>query len=342
MKYINYGEQNIRLKNFRYVYLFSINKSNIRISILSLEISLAVILVGTFALYSQIIEISFASQSDTAYPIPTSLDTNGLAQILNNSLARGNFNLTGNNLVKGQNIALQGIISSGQDPFPGHEGHHVAMILPVAGDNLVYSGIITFTATEPVQLQVNHIYETDNATRISEQFGQILNSTSNDRIQVISLITPHYGPAPLYSASVPFTGNEVALHTLTGKPFIAPYTVHVKINKALSLNNLGNNGTSKLATIPTQDQILEPQQAPTSYVTVPNLLVEALTILSPDVIAELPLDRLPQNDLLKLFNSPPEKVTKILNKLPPDRRAEILDKLPPDRRAEILDKISPT
>jgi hypothetical protein len=328
--------------NYRNAYLFLITKGSIRNTIFRLDIALAVTLLGSLALCSQIVEISFASQSLAAYPVLRSLDTNRPAQTLKNSLGIGNFNLTQNisKFIEGQNIVLQGIISSTDDPLPGHETHQVATILPVANDSLVYSGLITFTATQPVEVQIYHMYEMGNATRISEQFG--LNSISNDRMQVISMITPDYVPTPLYSTSVLFTGNGVALHTLSGKPFIAAYTVDVKINKVLTLNDTEDIEKTPLATMPIQDQILEPQQAPSSYITVPNLLVEALTTLGPDVIGELPLDRLAQDDLLKIFNSPPDKITKILDKLPPDKITKILDKLPPDKRAEILDKLPPT
>ena len=251
-------------KNYRNAYLILITKGNIRNTIFRLDIALAVTLLGSLALCSQIVEISFASQSLTAYPV-LSLDTNRPAQTLKNSLGIGNFNLTQNISkfnVEGQNIVLQGIISSTHDPLPGHETHQVARILPVANDSLFYSGLITFTATQPVEVQIYHMYDMSNATRISEQFGQIVNSISNDGIQVISVITPDYVPTPLYSTSVLFTGNGVALHTLSGKPFIAAYTMDVKINKVLTLNDTEDIETTPLATMPIQDQILEPQQAP--------------------------------------------------------------------------------
>ena len=40
----------------------------------------------------------------------------------------------------------------------------------------------------------------------------------------ISLLTPQYN-SPINSASLPFAGNALALHTLNGDPFAATYTV---------------------------------------------------------------------------------------------------------------------
>jgi hypothetical protein len=64
----------------------------------------------------------------------------------------------------------------------------------------------------------------------------------------ISLITPDYGSTPAPSYSIPFTSNAFALHTLSGDPFAASYTVSYQVDKPTIVNNIesseNNSNTS--------------------------------------------------------------------------------------------------
>jgi hypothetical protein len=55
-----------------------------------------------------------------------------------------------------QNFVRQATVASGQDPLPGHESHELAFVLPPRSDGGVYSGVLTYTASKPVEVVVLH------------------------------------------------------------------------------------------------------------------------------------------------------------------------------------------
>ena len=137
-------------------------------------------------------------------------------------------------------IALRGIVSS--DAYTNltsepTENPHGAVILSNNDDGTIYTGILTFTATEPVEIGISHRLHIDNST-FSEinkaTFGELFAGfhTGNaeqgtpGEVSVPSVIVPNYGTSPPYfSASIPFVGDSVWLRTPHGEPFIAVYEV---------------------------------------------------------------------------------------------------------------------
>src|SRR5918994_1934299 len=126
-----------------------------------------------------------------------------------------------------QNFVRQGTVASGQDPLPGHESHELAFVLPPRSDGGVYSGVLTYTASKPVEVVVLHNYDPQNSTAIPEEYGTELTSPlpGGGGNIAITLFQPPYD-AGINAASVPFTGNGLALHTLEDDPFTATYTVN--------------------------------------------------------------------------------------------------------------------
>ena len=126
-----------------------------------------------------------------------------------------------------QNFVRQGTVASGQDPLPGHESHELAFVLPPRNDGGVYSGVLTYTASKPVEVVVLHNYDPQNSTAVPEAYGTELTSPLPDGTGdiAITLFQPPY-EAGVNSASVPFTGNALALHMLEDDPFTATYTVN--------------------------------------------------------------------------------------------------------------------
>ena len=126
-----------------------------------------------------------------------------------------------------QNFVRQGTVASGQDPLPGHESHEIAFILPPRNDGGVYSGVLTYTASKPVEVVVLHKYDPQNSTDVPEAYGTELTSPlpGDGGDVAITLFRPSY-EAGINSASVPFTGNALALHMLEDDPFTATYTVN--------------------------------------------------------------------------------------------------------------------
>lgn len=136
----------------------------------------------------------------------------------------------------GQQIIQQGIATSSPDPLPGHEAHQSITILRLRDDNGVYSGRITFTTTQPVEVQILHRDMTNavagqgSATpNIPEGFGRlaILDLPGGNGLVTITNVVPKFtegAAGSTFAASVPFSGNAVALHNLEGQPFAASYT----------------------------------------------------------------------------------------------------------------------
>jgi hypothetical protein len=130
----------------------------------------------------------------------------------------------------GQRIVKQGIATSSPDPLPGHQAHQSITILRLTGDNAVYSGRVTFTTTQPVEVQILHRSMANTTYNIPENFGKltILQLPDNNGQVIITNVVPKFtegATGTTFAASVPFSGNAVALHNLEGKPFAASYTV---------------------------------------------------------------------------------------------------------------------
>jgi hypothetical protein len=145
-----------------------------------------------------------------------------------------------------ERIVRQGTITSEQDPLPGHEEHQRATILPLREDGSVYSGVLTYTASAPVEvviLDVQTLNETERSIlNVTEDgFGTLITSPLDNQTSLaINIITPPYGDTPIPSASIPFVGNALWLHTLDGTPFVASYAVTAQVLPAESQNTISN------------------------------------------------------------------------------------------------------
>jgi hypothetical protein len=148
-----------------------------------------------------------------------------------------------NTTVPGDTIVHRGIISSEEPAHlvlrPGEDNHGVE-ILPHRPDGATYSGVLTFTATKPVEVGFGHRLHVDNSTLSqfeTETLGSLYKRHHVDSkehitpgiISVPSRIIPDYGTSPPYfSASIPFVGSSVFL-TTTGEPFVAVYEVVAQV-----------------------------------------------------------------------------------------------------------------
>jgi len=148
-----------------------------------------------------------------------------------------------NTTVPGDTIVHRGIISSEEPSHlvlrPGEDNQGVE-ILPHRPDGATYSGVLTFTATKPVEVGFGHRLHVDNSTLSqfeTETLGSLYKRHHVDSkehitpgiISVPSRIIPDYGTSPPYfSASIPFVGSSVFL-TTTGEPFVAVYEVVAQV-----------------------------------------------------------------------------------------------------------------
>jgi hypothetical protein len=134
-----------------------------------------------------------------------------------------------------QNFVRQATVASAQDPL--REGEQLAFILPPRSDGAVYSGVLTYTASKPVDVVVLHNYDPQNTTSVPEEYGTELTSPLPGGGGNIALtqFQPPYTEG-FNSASVPFTGNGLALHTTEEGPFTATYTVNAFATQPESAN----------------------------------------------------------------------------------------------------------
>ena len=147
-----------------------------------------------------------------------------------------------------ERIVNQGTVTSQPEPTPGHEGHEFATILPLTQEGSIYSGVLTYTASAPVEvvvLNVQTLNETErsmlNVTDDEEGFGTLLTAPLDNETSIaITVITPPYGDTPVPSASIPFAGNALWLHTLDGTPFVANYAVSAQVLPSETQNVISN------------------------------------------------------------------------------------------------------
>jgi hypothetical protein len=167
------------------------------------------------------------------------------AQSMNGTIPTFSSNRNLDNMTfLGQTIMHRGIVSS-EEPIhvtlPEGEEPHGVSILPHREDGASYSGVLTFTATEPVEIGFSHRLHVDNSTLSqldAETLDDLLLGQQTNRtekglpgiIAVPSVIIPDYGTKPPYfSASLPFAASSVWLRTPHGEPFIAVYEVAADI-----------------------------------------------------------------------------------------------------------------
>jgi hypothetical protein len=137
-------------------------------------------------------------------------------------------------------VVHQGIIASSPNPQikpEPNEGRQSAVILPYRSDGTIYKGVLTYTATKPVEVTLSHRIPIDNTTlsqldlqKHGKLFVRHLTAFPGN-ISAPSRIIPDYrggSTSPYFSASIPFVASSVVLRT-NGEPFIAAYEVSADI-----------------------------------------------------------------------------------------------------------------
>jgi len=148
-------------------------------------------------------------------------------------------------------VVHQGIIASGPNPQikpEPNEGRQSAVILPYRSDGSIYRGVLSYTATKPVEVTLSHRIPIDNTTlsqlnvqKHGKLFVRHLTALPGN-ISAISRITPDYRAevaSPYFSASIPFVASSVILRT-NGEPFIVAYEVYADIAQPKIIEHLEN------------------------------------------------------------------------------------------------------
>jgi hypothetical protein len=119
-------------------------------------------------------------------------------------------------------VTIQKTGVSSTDPLPGHSAHQLVMALPPRSDGKVWVGTVTWTASKPVEVVVLQGY--NSSVTADTAHGQPLTAPFGNGAVAISLVKTNSG-TPIASGSLPFAGNALAFHTLSGAKFIVTYTV---------------------------------------------------------------------------------------------------------------------
>lgn len=124
-----------------------------------------------------------------------------------------------------KHVAKQVTVVSVEDPIPGHRQHQLGMLLPPQ-EGVIYSGMLTYTASKPVEVVVFHAY--DSTVKPDGDHGDVLTGIINGKPYAISVMQFSNDVKATNSATVSFAGSGVALHTLNGDKFTATTTLDVK------------------------------------------------------------------------------------------------------------------
>ena len=128
-------------------------------------------------------------------------------------------------------VTIQKTGVSSPDPLPGHSAHQLVMALPPRSDGKVWVGTVTWTASKPVEVVVLHGY--NSSVTADAAHGQPLTAPFGNGAVAISLIKTPSG-TPVASGAMPFAGNAIAFHTLSGDKFTVTYTVDATAKQASS------------------------------------------------------------------------------------------------------------
>jgi hypothetical protein len=148
-------------------------------------------------------------------------------------------------------VVHQGIIASSPSPqvkpMPNEHLQSV-VILPFRSDGSIYKGVLTYTATKPVEVTLEHRIPIDNTTlsqlnvqKHGKLFVRHLTAFPGN-ISAPSRIIPDYrggSTSPYFAASIPFVASSVVLRT-NGEPFIAAYEVSADIVQPKIIRHLEN------------------------------------------------------------------------------------------------------
>jgi hypothetical protein len=132
----------------------------------------------------------------------------------------------------GQSFVYQGTASSQVSPLAGHAKEYVAAVLKPRDDGAVYSGVLTYTASKGVNVEIWHAYSPGNTSSLtSKTFGALKTASYNGMAIALVDLSPSGA-----SGSVPFSGNAVLLHATS--PFSVTYTVNAVAQPSKTVNNV--------------------------------------------------------------------------------------------------------
>jgi hypothetical protein len=244
-------------------------------------------------------------------------------QTTNNTLNETESKVSQNTTEK---LAVSDVLRSATRNQYNNTNEQYATVLSPRTDGSIYSGVITFTASEPVRIEIQHPISLDNNTVNKKQLQGIIKYSNNQPISASSIV-PNYSDH--FSSSIFFTGK--ALEFAYEKPFVVMYTVSADADK------FTNNEETSISNNTAPVESLAPA---TEYANAGTLLTALIPLVSDEYLQQLPFSDLDSSQLsLIIVKVPTDKAGLILSKIPADKREEILSKIPADKRQEIMNNL---
>jgi len=226
----------------------------------SIYIGLVAIVLASFYAITTINNSDSSSRNNQLILQTAQAQSSGAVETtLDNTFDMG---VTTNSTVE-KDILQQGMITSSQ--ARQNETSQLAVILPHRADGKSYTGILTFSASRPVEVGLLQRVSINNDTlskidlqKFRETFPNWIRDIStqhkldnNTAMQIISSIIPDYGiSTPFFTASIPFVANGVALWSSSGEPFITSYQVSAKLGQPELVNDIEITTNNTKATTP--------------------------------------------------------------------------------------------
>lgn len=125
--------------------------------------------------------------------------------------------------------------------------HQIVVALPIRHDGKIWTGTVTFTASKPIEVEVEHKYNRYNKT-IDAQHGEPYHAKWFDGTNIaLSTMTMFTNTpvaltnTPISTGSFTFTGSALVFHKTDGIPFTVTYTLDVTANALTPTNQLSSS-----------------------------------------------------------------------------------------------------
>lgn len=122
--------------------------------------------------------------------------------------------------------------------------HQIVVALPIRHDGKIWTGTVTFTASKPIEVEVEHKYNRYNTT-IDAKHGEPYHAKWFDGTNIaLSTMTMFTNTpvaltnTPISTGSFTFTGSALVFHKTDGIPFTVTYTLDATANALTPANQL--------------------------------------------------------------------------------------------------------
>ena len=124
--------------------------------------------------------------------------------------------------------------------------HQIVVALPIRHDGKIWTGTVTFTASKPIEVEVEHKYNRYNMT-IDAKHGEPYHAKWFDGTNIaLSTMTMFTNTpvaltnTPISTGSFTFTGSALVFHKTDGIPFTVTYTLDATANALTPANQLSS------------------------------------------------------------------------------------------------------